>query len=50
MVYSGIKCDKCGAMLQNSTFVGTVLTRKWEREDGWSVGKQDLCPVCRKEK
>lgn len=50
MVYSSaIKCDKCGAM-RLSLVANKTLFKKIARSDGWSFGKQDLCPDCKRRK
>lgn len=45
-VYTVIECDKCG---EQDWYVYTGKTHiiRWSREDGWSIGKQILCPSCR---
>lgn len=49
MIVSGVICDKCkNYHLYGHT--GAVRTAKWAREDGWSIGKQTLCPYCRKKR
>ena len=42
-----IYCDKSGTGYQTD-HVGKVLLKQWAREDGWTCGKRDLCPKCKK--
>lgn len=48
-VYAVIECDRCG---KTSWYghIGKTYILKWSRENGWSIGKQHLCPNCRKKK
>lgn len=47
MVYSSaISCDKCKTM-RLSQAASKTLFKKWLRKEGWSFGKQDLCPNCK---
>lgn len=53
MLTSGCYCDKCGNGFSYDRNVGQWLPGKttiirWARKDGWSIGKQTLCPTCRK--
>lgn len=46
--FTGAKCDKCG---QGIAFVGVSAEKyitKWVRSQGWTVGKQVLCPKCKR--
>lgn len=55
-LYSGYMCDKCG----NSVSYGTAGVTEFlpgksslialARRDGWTVGKQVLCPTCKRKK
>lgn len=52
MLYSGYYCDKCGHAIEYKRSVHEWLPSKtylvsWARKDGWSIGKQVLCPACR---
>lgn len=51
--YSGYYCDKCGVATEYRRTSDKWLPSKthlvrWARESGWSIGKQVLCPNCRK--
>jgi len=47
-LYSGISCDKCGYAKEWFSIIGGTHLKRWMREEGWSIGKQILCPNCRK--
>jgi hypothetical protein len=49
MIYAGAMCDKCGKSVEYN-HVGKTHIRRWLREEGWSFGKRDLCPNCRKKR
>lgn len=50
VMFSCVKCDKCGTVLPfHFVFSKGDLTR-WSREKGWSIGKQELCPKCRRKR
>ncbi len=44
--YTEFGCDKCGKSLRCHT-CSEKHAIAWAREDGWSVGKEVLCPDCR---
>ena len=53
MIYSGYSCDNCGVAGEYNKSIDEWLpSKKWlikfARENGWSVGKQILCPRCKK--
>lgn len=53
MLYSGYLCDKCGVVEEYRRTSEEYLPKKsslivFARRNGWSVGKQVLCPKCRK--
>ena len=50
MIVTSICCDKCGKQLTYLTAVGSTCMKSLARKGGWSVGKQHLCPNCRKKK
>lgn len=43
-------CDGCGEIRHYSGCVTKSLMQRLARKDGWSIGKYDLCPECRKKK
>jgi len=43
-----IYCDGCGVGLRYSGCIGKTHIQRWARKDGWSIGKYDLCPDCKK--
>ena len=46
-----VKCDSCGIFLHNATcgeWVRQAHAVNWARLKGWTHGKRDLCPRCRK--
>ncbi len=47
MIVAGIICDKCGDRLMWQ-HISKWLVVSWARGEGWSVGKQTLCPKCRR--
>ena len=50
MIVAAVICDRCGEMLAWD-HVGKTYVKDWARKNhGWSIGKQDLCPKCRKTK
>lgn len=42
-----IFCDKCGIGIQFSSIEPKWFVIKKARDNGWSIGKQHLCPECR---
>lgn len=53
MLYSGYFCDKCGMDIEYRRETKNWLPTKsylinYARKAGWSVGKNILCPKCRK--
>ncbi len=55
MLHSGYYCDKCGLAIDyrrtnNEWLPGKTHLVAWARKDGWSIGKNVLCPKCRKSK
>ncbi len=43
--YTDIECDRCGKSVRcHSRSEKHAIA--WAREDGWSIGKQVLCPEC----
>lgn len=46
MIISGAKCDVCGEVQYFHIHYGSVNTKKFLREEGWSFGKTDKCPNC----
>ena len=49
--FLGHRCDVCGTTYEYPWNVNTnskKVLMKWVREDGWSFGKRDLCPSCKK--
>lgn len=40
-------CDQCGRKASYN-HVGKTHIKRWLREEGWSFGKKDLCPICNK--
>ena len=49
MIGAFIVCENCGTADFYSLVPKSWIT-KWAREKGWSIGKQHLCPECRKNK
>lgn len=49
MIGAFIVCENCGTADFYSLVPKSWIT-KWAREKGWSIGKQHLCPDCRKNK
>ena len=49
MYSSAVRCDKCGAT-RLALCVHKTLLKQVLRKEGWSFGKQDLCPNCKKNK
>lgn len=49
MIVTGIICDSCHYYLVWN-HNGKMRIIKWAREKGWSIGKQTLCPMCRKKR
>lgn len=52
-LYSGYCCDKCGKAIEYNKTIKQWLPNKtnlirFARQDNWSIGKQILCPDCRK--
>jgi len=43
-------CDGCGKIRHYSGCVCNIHMEKLARKDGWSIGKWDLCPDCKKQK
>ena len=53
MIYSGYLCDKCGRATEyqrtsDKWLPGKTTLIRFARQDGWSIGKQVLCPSCKK--
>jgi len=49
MFKASVVCDVCGSSL-NYTHTGKTHVKRWAREEGWSFGKKDLCPKCKRKK
>lgn len=49
MIGAFIVCENCVTADFYSLVPKSWIT-KWAREKGWSIGKQHLCPDCRKNK
>ena len=49
MIGAFIVCENCGTADFYSLVPKSWIT-KWARVKGWSIGKQHLCPDCRKNK
>lgn len=45
-----IHCDGCGEPLYWSKIISKASVVARARKDGWSIGKNHLCPECRKKK
>jgi len=50
MFFSGVVCDKCGIKLTWNTCCAKKHLINMARDRGWTVGKKELCPNCRREK
>jgi arsenate reductase-like glutaredoxin family protein len=48
--YSGVQCDRCKNTLGWMANWAKKYVIRWARNEGWSFGKQALCPDCRKAK
>lgn len=54
MIFSGYKCDKCGATVTVYPKQGEQMNTKsdllkFARLTGWQMGKRVLCPRCKYE-
>lgn len=47
-IFTGVQCDKCKREHAWDVHLGKLHLIAWAREDGWSHGKQDLCPNCKR--
>jgi len=50
MITTGVICDKCGIEIYWNFHRGKVEVIKQVRARGWSIGKQSLCPDCKKKR
>lgn len=47
MFQTSIFCDCCGSGFSFPDVVSKKVMVSVARKDGWSIGKQHLCPKCR---
>ena len=50
MLISGGICDRCGRVVYSVCHMTKERTKKMLREDGWTIGKDMLCPKCNENK
>lgn len=50
MIYTSIRCDKCGLTMQTPGVTPKWLMERLFRDKGWTCGKQHLCPTCRRKR
>ncbi len=43
-----IVCDGCSEVIHRNYIVSKSLMTRIARKNGWSVGKLELCPECKK--
>jgi NAD-dependent SIR2 family protein deacetylase len=45
---ANVYCDKCGARYTNSSYYLKKDVVRHMRRQGWTMGKYDICPDCKK--
>lgn len=50
MINTVVTCDKCGDQIFFFVILGNTHAIRLARNNGWTMGKQHLCPKCNKKK